>query len=451
MPTPLSEPSPPTAPSPPSTRPGRPRRLAVPTLAVAALTLLVLLAGCLGPPALDADVSAVVAEATVAPGTQAAFGVAIDGIGDEVAGPLEFEAADAAGLDVTLPDPVQVNGTNATGAWLTVAVPDGAEPGTHEVLIRVVDSGGDGVAEVTLTVEVAAADPTVEEGQTAVVHFTGRLSDGAVFATNVQAVDNASVPKDDLYRPPQGPQAFQPAPVDTRPGAGLIEGIRRLIVGTGVGHTVTETVPAHLAFGNETIRSEQPREESVDRNVTQQRVFEGRLQIFGSLINETTEEGDIVEVPFGDGHMPYEVTHLNDTHANITAFVEVGDRFTHTAAWPNATEVVEIDADANEVRLRETPTTDVGEAFTLRPEWPNATEVVEVTNATIRIRHSPEVGTTYTQQTQQGPIEVTVVELTDDAVVVEQDNPHPLAGEPLAFDITVVEVQQAPPGGGGSP
>jgi len=52
-----------------------------------------------------------------------------------------------------------------------------------------------------------------------------------------------------------------------------------------------------------------------------------------------------------------------------------------------------------------------------------------------------EVGAQFQAQSDQGAVSVTVVEVSDDSVVV--DGNHPLAGQALHFDVTVTEVRDA--------
>ncbi|MHC4994344.1 MAG: FKBP-type peptidyl-prolyl cis-trans isomerase [Planctomycetota bacterium] len=51
----------------------------------------------------------------------------------------------------------------------------------------------------------------------------------------------------------------------------------------------------------------------------------------------------------------------------------------------------------------------------------------------------PEVGLMLQLQTEQGPIQAVIVEMTDEGVRVDAN--HRLAGEDLTFELTVVEVE----------
>lgn len=52
-----------------------------------------------------------------------------------------------------------------------------------------------------------------------------------------------------------------------------------------------------------------------------------------------------------------------------------------------------------------------------------------------------EAGMQFQSETDQGPVLVTVVEVTDEVVTV--DGNHPLAGVALNFDVTILEVREA--------
>lgn len=52
-----------------------------------------------------------------------------------------------------------------------------------------------------------------------------------------------------------------------------------------------------------------------------------------------------------------------------------------------------------------------------------------------------EVGMGFTAETPQGPVEVTIIEVTDEFAKV--DGNHPLAGKTLDFDVTVTEIREA--------
>lgn len=52
-----------------------------------------------------------------------------------------------------------------------------------------------------------------------------------------------------------------------------------------------------------------------------------------------------------------------------------------------------------------------------------------------------EVGMRFQADTEQGPVPVIVTQMTEDTVTV--DGNHPLAGQVLNFDVTVVEVREA--------
>lgn len=52
-----------------------------------------------------------------------------------------------------------------------------------------------------------------------------------------------------------------------------------------------------------------------------------------------------------------------------------------------------------------------------------------------------EVGMGFTANTEQGPVEVTIVAVTDEFAKV--DGNHPLAGKTLTFDVTIEDIREA--------
>lgn len=82
---------------------------------------------------------------------------------------------------------------------------------------------------------------------------------------------------------------------------------------------------------------------------------------------------------------------------------------------------------------------------TVNPEkaygMPVAALIQEVPKAAFGEIDNIEVGMRFQADTEQGPVPVMVTEVTDENVTV--DGNHPLAGQVLNFDVTVVEVREA--------
>lgn len=65
--------------------------------------------------------------------------------------------------------------------------------------------------------------------------------------------------------------------------------------------------------------------------------------------------------------------------------------------------------------------------------------LMEVPRSEVPEDISPEVGTMLQIATDDGDMEVQIVEVTDEIVILDAN--HPLAGEDLTFDIEVIEVK----------
>jgi FKBP-type peptidyl-prolyl cis-trans isomerase SlyD len=67
--------------------------------------------------------------------------------------------------------------------------------------------------------------------------------------------------------------------------------------------------------------------------------------------------------------------------------------------------------------------------------------VQSVPKSAFKTTQDVQPGMQFQAQTPQGPVTVTVTDVTDDQVTVDAN--HPLAGVPLNFDVTVVNVRDA--------
>lgn len=406
-------------------------------LTVCVIASLPLLAGCMDSGGIGGSVSSIFAERTAAPGTTVSFPV--DVTGAESNANVSLAVSDADGLQAEVQDGIDVGPNGSGGTWIEVTIPGDAETRTHEVVVTA--SSGQGSEEIRLRVHVEAPGTTVEEGDQVRFTFTGRYTNGTIFATDERPVANSSLPTASFYRPPR---QFEPVNVSTAPSARFIEGVRLGLIGMAVGHSKTVKVSPAQGFGNETIEQEQPRVEEIDRNRTTDRVFDGQRQRFRGLVNDSSQVGDIIDVPLGSDTFPFEIVHLNDTHVEIQMNVTVGDTFTHVEAWPNSSVVTHINETT--VVMRIDPPIQEGETYTHHDHWPDASRIVEITNETIRVRHSPEVGTTWTQGGPRQSQTLEVVALTDEHIVVGRDNPSPLAGLTTVFELTVLDIDKTPQG-----
>jgi FKBP-type peptidyl-prolyl cis-trans isomerase 2 len=391
--------------------------------------------GAIGTQDIPVDLDPVVERRTTGPGLDVAFPVTVRSTTDTGL-PLNLSVSAPRGLTAEAPPTIRAPADGGSGFWVNVSVAEDPPLGKRAVELKV--STSDGTRVLALPVTVEDTSDVVDRGETARVQYVGRYPNGSVFATNVEAIDKSSMPKADRYSSPN----YDPLPVPTNPEASFIPGFKDGVVGVGVGHDVTLDLSPSEAYGNTTERVTEPRDENITRIINERRLFNvsrSNLQQQG-LINATSEEGDTIDVGQPPQVRTYRITFLNDTVVELLLDVEEGDRQTHHTQWPNSS--VAVDVNETRVRYRVDPPHEAGgEAFTWHERWPNATTVRRIGDENITLRHSPEVGTTYNRTVSQTEVEHTVVELTEDSIVATRPNPSPLAGQPLVFDVSIIEAQ----------
>lgn len=413
------------------------------SLALSVIVISAALAGCAQPESTAGLAQLVGDRKTIAPGATASFLLEVNVTGNETTS-LDVSVAEAAGLEVDHPAEIEAPGNRTVALVVNVSVPEGTGDGERTVRIEV--SGDPGRDFVDLPVRVTEPSERVARNQTVQIDYVLRHPNGTIIATSNRAVANSTLPKDPLYRPPR---AFEPVNVSTARGApfaGLADGL----VGAGVDTSVSFGLePWEAPWGNETVREEQPRRTTVNRTSEVPSELSRNRQ-FVPEVNESSEEGDVVEL--GPSGVPFEITHLDNTTVNLTIAMAVGDRIAMDLAsgqsglqnpWPDSSELVEIRNDTAEFYT--TPPANVSEPFTFFEAFENATTLEEVTEHELVLEHSPSVGLEYEWSSRRGTQTRTVVELTDDAIVYERDNNHPLAGHRTAFDIAVMDAVDTPP------
>lgn len=331
-------------------------------------------------------------------------------------------------------------GPNGTGFFLHVKVPEDAQDGVHNVTVR---ARADDVAgpATTLQVHVGAPEKTVDSGEKAQVDYVGRFVNGTVFATSHKDIDQSPIPKAGFY---QGGGPYQPLNVTVGPQPQFIKGFNDGLIGLGVGDDATFLVPPSQGYGNETTVGSTKRNLTINRTITQQRTFNlsrPALERQG-LINKTHEQGETITVGQGPSSQVYKITFLNETKVELTLQVEEGETTTHYQQWPNSSVVKKV--NETHVKYYVTPTTDLCEKFTWHDYWPNASMVINATETNLTIQHTPEVGSTYTPPSRfpgQSSSKRTVIEVAEEKIYYRRDNPHPLAGTTLVFDVSVLSAK----------
>jgi FKBP-type peptidyl-prolyl cis-trans isomerase 2 len=396
---------------------------------------LVLLAGCTGPgggPAYEASPT------TITPGASGATALVL---GEDAGGFDQVEVAEDDGLDVDVKLPA--DGGNASAVWVVVTAPEDAEEGEHGVLLDVDPKDGE-PAQARVPVEVATPEDPLGSGEVANLTLSALTLDGQLAYTNDEAVANASLPKAPGYQD-LGTYRPIPAPVGERAAQQSQLPVQLLgaLNGTGVGHSLYVEVPD--AFGPEFQNSTQPREETVDRTLETQASIELPPQQAQRFVSPNAQEGDEVRLPLAGPQapgIPYVLVNKTQQSLGFELAAEEGGALTLYEAWPDATVVDAIDNGT--ATLNTTPPDEEGNLLTWNQDWGKTTELVSVNATTITLRHGPEEGITYVQTDQRSgqTINTTVVEVTEDEIVLQQENPHPLGGETLGFAVTVEDKAQ---------
>lgn len=415
---------------------------------VLAASLLLLVAGCAQVD--DGADGEHVAAMTMSPGTNASTLFLAEETDMDPAN-VDVTVDEPDGLDVSLSDRLQANDNGTLAGWVTVDAASDADEGQHAVTIELDD--GEDPQEHELTVTVEEPEDPFAQGENAQLRFSAITQDAELAFTNNETVANAPLAEADGYRDPQTFQAFGPIPLN--PQGQLPEAMIQAVIGAGVNHTVDADVPE--AFGPEFQEQRQPREETLDRDTQIPTTIEVPRASAETLLPPDPEEGDEIELPVTgdqDHPLPYEITELSEEQAAFEIALEQGDTVTVHEPWPDASEVTEV--GENDTIIRTTPPDGEGDTLTWNEDWGETTEILDVNEDEIVLRHSPEVGTTYTQtnpQTGQST-QIEIVDITEDEIVTEQENPHPLAGETLTFIITPEQRAEPPqqpgqPGQGG--
>lgn len=379
---------------------------------------------------------------TLAPGSNASTPIVF---ADANAQPddVSLSVSDDAGLDVELPDPLHANDTGALAGWVTVSAPEDADEGEHAVVVSLETPDGESLERV-LSVTVETPSDPLEQGEIGMLELTARTQDGGLAFTNNETVANAPLPEAPGY---QAPQRFDPIPAPLSPRGQLPAELVQAVIGSDVNHSLSVEVPE--AFGPASIENPQPREETVEREVQIPSEIEVPARQAQQVLPRDAQEGDEVDLPVTgnpNAPAPYIVDKLGQQQVRFTFAHEAGERLTLYPAWPDGANVTEVGEE--NTTLYVTPTQSKGERLTWVEPWGNTTEITEITDATVTLRHSPEEGLSYTKQSRrsQQPVEATVVNVTQDQIIVSQENPHPLAGQTLVFETTILDRKQAPQG-----
>jgi FKBP-type peptidyl-prolyl cis-trans isomerase 2 len=305
--------------------------------------------------------------------------------------------------------------------------------GEHTVTVTI----GDTERVVPVTVE-EPEDP-LERGEVGQLVFTARTTDGRLVVSNDANVTDAGYPETAVFRA-MGTSGAVPVPLQE--GGQFPAELVDVATGVGIGHSIT--VPVGELFGGEIVEDTQPRETSVPRELTVPVETSYGARQAQQVLDRDTQEGDEVDLPQEGFRVPYTVETIGQREVTFQLAVEVNETFTLVEPWTDAARVT--NTTDGQATIDHDPDVAEGDQLTWVDAWGNVTEVVAV-DESIQLRHSPPVGLTYerTDPRSGQTISNEIVELTDDEVRIEQTNPHPLAGEPIIFDVTVIDRGQEGP------
>lgn len=336
------------------------------------------------------------------------------------------------GLNASLEDVTKADGELA--GWITVSAASDAAEGEHTV-------------EVSVAGEQRAVPVTVEEpeepltrGDAPSLSFTARTMDGELVMTTQQNVSEAPFPESAAF---QASNSHQPMQLKLGERSRLPGAIVDALVGAGVNHT--RSVQVDEFFGPEKIEQTRERETTIQREVNASTELTLPARQAQQLIPRNAQQGDEVDVPVGQSGQtaPYTIEQLSRQKVKLSLALEAGDQVTLHEAWPGAGNVT--NATGEKATIYESPNASVGDTLTWVEPWGNVTEVTEITDEEIVLRHTPEEGLTYEQTDPRSgqAVATEVLSVGPQEITVEKTNPHPLAGQSVVFDVTVVDRGQA--------
>lgn len=389
-------------------------------------------------------------DVNIAPGTTYAMPLLVVSNQDEDAG------VTVTGTHVTDSRFGDVPAHDALGGYATLEVPsDAQEAFTTTLTVRI----GDQERDVDVRVDPAVEGDQAGDHTIVNADYVGRLADGSIFDTSVPALAHGPFPKSAQFQARGG---LQPLEVHLNPQQpGVVEGFYNALVGMTEGESKTATLDPSEGYGppriheNVTAVTELDRENRVERFINDIPI----AQLPPQFEIETKQEGDTLTYRTEqDGEefvFEFELIRKGTDSVDLERLEEIGSTTTFYPMWPDATEVVDITDE--HIVYETTPPEDQG-LFTWdvdprshHAQWEDATRIEDVTSEQILLRHIPEEGSTYelVQNPRQGPQTFLVESVDTDNVHVSTDNPHPLGGLSLTFDVMLHEVTQAPSTGQG--
>jgi len=243
------------------------------------------------------------------------------------------------------------------------------------------------VVVIVLAIVYSGSSISIQSGDTVNVDYTGMLEDGTVFDTSIEGVGlEAGLDRG----------MFEPIKFTIGQGA-LIPGFENAIIGMKEGETKTVVLPPELAYGEtqEDLIVSLPVSQEMDRFVDINK--SDFVLMFGV---DPVVGGEVSSL---DISWPMKVISVRGDTVNVENIMKVGE----------------------EIEM-------AGVGWT--------TVVQSVDEETISLKQSPVVGDTFTVPSLTGMLQGVVISI--DSTDFKIDLNHPLAGQTLVFDITVLSLEK---------
>lgn len=352
---------------------------------------------------------------------------------------------------------LEIPDRGAQGGFVEIEVPRNASAPWNETLrVRL---GNDMSRTVHVRVDPHPEGSVARLGMDARVDLVARLTDGRVVRTTLPEIAHGPFEAGPV---PLSTANLTPTTIalDPEHGRKVSDGLLQTATGLREGQARSRKVPPADAYGRERVHVNVSAVTAIRRERTLGRVFRDVpvTDLPSSVDLSRYDVGDVIRWrPREETTIAWRLLEKSETSVTLKRQVEVGDRVPVYPSWPNATRV--IDVGASTYRVRTTPPGSGPYVWTSRSNphtahWGRTTRVAEVTDAVIRLRHDPTEGLTYREAAAEGGGNVAyrVEAVGNGTVHLTYDNPSPLAGRTVIFDVVLRQAEASlRPGGDISP
>lgn len=261
----------------------------------------------------------------------------------------------------------------------------------------------------------------VETGDTIMVKYTGRFSDGTVFDTS----DPTVAISNEIYQPDR---SYEPLIFTVGTGK-VISGFDEGVLGMKNGSKKKLTIPPEKAYGpyDPSKIQEYPLTSEIPATQSFPRTIEIPRFQFNQTFGADHKVGDNVQLP--ESNIKMKVDDIGTT-VNLTYDLKVGSTFS-SSQIPWEEKVISVNSThitvRHDVRL--------GEVMEF-PGTPWNSTVIEISNNNITLEHNPIPDTTV--ETMFGSIQI---HFNETGIILDSNSP--MAGKTLIFDIEIVSIEKA--------